>query len=166
MYCNKCGNKLEDDMKFCNKCGNSVVTNNVENVSYNKDIKIEENKKKITWKKVFVISLATTIILLIFSPFADNRFFSYLFAISAGITALLFYFIPTFVATEKKHRNEGAIGVLNFFVGWTFIGWVVCLVWALSSQKPLEVSNTNYSTTNKYDDLNKLQELKESGAIT
>lgn len=24
MFCNKCGNKLEDDMKFCNKCGNKV----------------------------------------------------------------------------------------------------------------------------------------------
>jgi hypothetical protein len=26
------------------------------------------------------------------------------------------------------------IAVLNFFTGWTFIGWVIALVWAL---KPL-----------------------------
>ena len=24
MFCNKCGNKLEDNQKFCNKCGNQI----------------------------------------------------------------------------------------------------------------------------------------------
>lgn len=170
MYCNKCGNKLEDGMKFCNKCGNKIGENKAENnkvegTIYNKNIKVEREEKKVTWKRVFVISLIVTVLIAILASITNGAFAG-LLGISAAITILLFYFIPTFVAAEKKHRNEGAIGILNFFVGWTFIGWVICLVWALSNQKPIEVSNTNNITNNKYDDLRKLQELKENGIIT
>ena len=47
-----------------------------------------------------------------------------------GIILLMIaiYFIPTMVASNKK--NVLAIFMLNFFLGWTFIGWVVALVWA------------------------------------
>lgn len=52
----------------------------------------------------------------------------------AGLVMLFFlvllYFVPSFVAWARHHRNEGAIGVLNLFLGWTFVGWVVALVWA------------------------------------
>lgn len=40
----------------------------------------------------------------------------------------VFYFIPSFVAHNKK--NSTAIFLLNLFLGWTFLGWVVALVWA------------------------------------
>lgn len=40
------------------------------------------------------------------------------------------YFIPALVAKVKKHDNYSAILVLNLFLGWTFFGWVVALVWA------------------------------------
>nr|WP_320118036.1 superinfection immunity protein [uncultured Marinifilum sp.] len=40
------------------------------------------------------------------------------------------YFIPTFVGWNKKNVN--AIILLNIFLGWTFIGWVVALVWAVT----------------------------------
>lgn len=38
------------------------------------------------------------------------------------------YFIPSVVGRNKKNAN--AILMLNLFLGWTFIGWVVALVWA------------------------------------
>ena len=44
--------------------------------------------------------------------------------------ALVIYFIPTIVAWNRGHQNTMAIGVANLFLGWTFLGWVVCLVWA------------------------------------
>ena len=47
---------------------------------------------------------------------------------------LIFYFLPTFVAARRDHRNAGAIAALNFFLGWTFIGWVIALVWALTNE--------------------------------
>jgi hypothetical protein len=41
----------------------------------------------------------------------------------------MLYFIPTWIAWKK--RNLAAIFALNLLLGWTFIGWVVALVWAL-----------------------------------
>jgi hypothetical protein len=44
------------------------------------------------------------------------------------------YFIPTIVAALRQKTNILAIFVLNFFLGWSVIGWVVALVWAMSTQ--------------------------------
>ncbi len=44
------------------------------------------------------------------------------------IVAGFFYFIPTIVGWNK--RNASAIFMLNLFLGWSLIGWVVALVWA------------------------------------
>lgn len=43
------------------------------------------------------------------------------------------YFLPTFVAHRRNHHQFGTILVLNIFLGWTFIGWVVCLAMSLSA---------------------------------
>lgn len=45
-----------------------------------------------------------------------------------GILLLVIYLIPSIVAHGKK--NWMAIIILNILLGWTFIGWVVALVWA------------------------------------
>jgi hypothetical protein len=41
---------------------------------------------------------------------------------------LFIYFLPTIFGWQKK--NHVAILMLNLFLGWTFIGWVIALVWA------------------------------------
>jgi len=43
------------------------------------------------------------------------------------------YMIPTFVASARKHPQTVAIGALNFLAGWTFIGWVIAIVWAFTN---------------------------------
>lgn len=43
------------------------------------------------------------------------------------------YFIPSFVAGFRSHHNAGAIVALNVLLGWTLIGWVAALVWALTA---------------------------------
>jgi len=45
---------------------------------------------------------------------------------------LAIYFIPTWVAYSNKKKNAEAISILNFLLGWTFIGWVIALVWAVT----------------------------------
>jgi len=47
--------------------------------------------------------------------------------------ALALYFLPSIIAGVRDHRNGASIAVLNLFLGWTFIGWVVALVWSLSA---------------------------------
>ena len=41
------------------------------------------------------------------------------------------YFLPAMIAWTNSRRNTSAIFALNIFLGWTLIGWVVALVWAL-----------------------------------
>lgn len=43
---------------------------------------------------------------------------------------LVIYFLPSLVSVNRKRENTGAIIALNLFAGWTFIGWIVALVWA------------------------------------
>jgi len=55
---------------------------------------------------------------------------------SVLITLLsLFYFLPFAIAFNKKRANTGAIFALNLFLGWSLIGWVVSLVWALKEEQ-------------------------------
>ena len=48
------------------------------------------------------------------------------------LTLLVLFFIPTIIAIA---RGASPIGVflLNFFLGWTIIGWILALVWALAA---------------------------------
>ncbi len=50
------------------------------------------------------------------------------FLILAGIAI---YFIPTIIAFVRGRINKGAILCMNLFLGWSFIGWVVALIWAV-----------------------------------
>ena len=49
------------------------------------------------------------------------------------IAVLAVYFLPTIVAGWRNHPNGGSIFLLNLLLGWTFIGWVVSLVWSASA---------------------------------
>jgi len=46
------------------------------------------------------------------------------------------YFTPLMVAIVRKKSNVVAIGILNLCLGWSFVGWVVSLVWAFSKDQP------------------------------
>lgn len=51
------------------------------------------------------------------------------------VIGLFFYFLPTLIASRRSHHQLGAIIVVNLFFGWTFIGWVICLAWAVSATR-------------------------------
>ena len=50
--------------------------------------------------------------------------------------ASVLYFLPSVIAARRHHHNAGAIVVLNLFLGWTFLGWVLALVWSVSAKRP------------------------------
>ena len=54
-------------------------------------------------------------------PFLFGPFFGFGF---------LIYFLPTIVALVRHKRNVVSILLLNLFLGWTLIGWIIALVWA------------------------------------
>lgn len=43
------------------------------------------------------------------------------------------YLLPTIVAYTRKVPNTGSVFVINLFLGWTLIGWVVALAMAARS---------------------------------
>ncbi len=57
----------------------------------------------------------------------------------ASVVGLVFYFVPTIIALMREHQSGCAIGVVNLLFGWSFVGWVVSLVWALTSAQPTVV---------------------------
>jgi hypothetical protein len=61
---------------------------------------------------------------------------------------LVIWLIPALVASIRHHHNLGAIWCLTIFLGWTFIGWVIALVWAFTNapvqSSPIVVSNNTF----------------------
>jgi len=49
------------------------------------------------------------------------------------IVLLVLYLIPSYIAWFRNAEHKTAILFINFFLGWTFIIWFVCLVWAFLS---------------------------------
>lgn len=64
---------------------------------------------------------------------------SLIVAESAGSTwtlvfvVLVIYFVPTIVGRSRGVPNLGSVFVINLFLGWTLIGWVVALAMASRS---------------------------------
>jgi ABC-type sugar transport system permease subunit len=48
--------------------------------------------------------------------------------------SIVFYFLPSIIGYNK--RNASAIFLLNLFLGWTLVGWVVALVWSVTYDPP------------------------------
>ena len=61
----------------------------------------------------------------------------HIFALFGVLVGLAFgvglLFLPTVIAKSRNHPNTLAIFLVNLFLGWTFIGWVVSLVWACTT---------------------------------
>jgi hypothetical protein len=53
------------------------------------------------------------------------------------------YFIPAIVAWVRHVPNAGSVTVINFFLGWTLVGYVVALAMACRSQPVAVVVNQN-----------------------
>jgi T4 superinfection immunity protein len=45
---------------------------------------------------------------------------------------LIAYFTPLVIAVLRKHRFTTAIGLINFLLGWTVVGWLAAIVWAVN----------------------------------
>ena len=50
------------------------------------------------------------------------------------ILMVLLYFLPTILAIVR-HPTHDPFGIflVNFFLGWTVIGWWVAFIWALAA---------------------------------
>lgn len=54
----------------------------------------------------------------------------------AGLVLLVLYFWPTVLAYRRGHRNLVGVFTVNLCLGWTWLGWVGALVWAIYQERP------------------------------
>lgn len=53
-----------------------------------------------------------------------------------GIAVLIgAYFLPTFIAVAMRTRDRGLIFFVNLIAGWSGLGWLGCLFWAVAGAK-------------------------------
>jgi hypothetical protein len=64
---------------------------------------------------------------------SDGEHIIGLLLVLAVISAV--YSAPSLIARHRDHPQRMAIGVLNLFLGWTFVGWVIALVWPFTTNK-------------------------------
>ncbi len=49
------------------------------------------------------------------------------------------YWLPTIIAVVRHTHSALGVAMVNFFTGWTVIGWIVALVWALAASPAQQV---------------------------
>lgn len=91
------------------------------------------------------LRLAALILLALFTyamgtiPANERNAIGSTFAPLFFVVAPILYFLPTIEAGLRQHRSLTSIGLVNLFLGWTLIGWVVAIAWACAgSDKGLE----------------------------
>lgn len=47
------------------------------------------------------------------------------------IAVLVFYFLPTIIAIARGAQSALPIALLNIIGGWTLVGWLAAMVWAV-----------------------------------
>ena len=80
---------------------------------------------------VYVILLITYIYVTFDTPVRLPFYGPQVFVFIAVLTVIgtPLYLLPAIIGRQK--RNARALFVLNLFLGWTFLGWMGALIWAL-----------------------------------
>jgi hypothetical protein len=77
----------------------------------------------------------------IISGVSEAHLESWIWGMIAIVAVIGLYLGPALIALIRFHQNSASIFVVNFVLGWTFLGWVAALVWAV-----MPVNNPSAST--------------------
>ena len=81
------------------------------------------------------------------------------FGATVIILFLIIYFLPSIIAFFGNKSNTLAIVMLNLFLGWSFIGWVVALIWAVSKDKEQQQDQQKPNKVHAITDLVKVSDF-------
>jgi len=62
--------------------------------------------------------------------------------------SILVYFLPGLIASRRNHKNMIPVFLLNLFFGWTFLGWIIALIWSFSANTSKPKSSDNEAGEN------------------
>jgi hypothetical protein len=68
--------------------------------------------------------------------------FSAVFLIVSLMIGIALYVLPSVIASKRNHPQFTTIILLNILCGWTFVVWVVCMVWACMGPVQVQVAQT------------------------
>lgn len=57
----------------------------------------------------------------------------YLWLVSTFLATL--YLLPAIIGVNRNHKHKLLIVILNTLLGWTGVGWLICLIWSLTTDK-------------------------------
>lgn len=89
------------------------------------------------------------------------------FSIISLLFILLLYFLPTIIGLGRKHKRVISIFFMNLLFGWTLIGFILILIWSLSSEKePYTINIINEVSGNRNEEkIRQLKQLRDSNVI-
>ena len=126
--CSDCKTNNPAKLKFCGNCGSRLVKGkSVERTPVRPRAKVEETT---TYPTVNTSDDDGTIR-----------------GILGGLFCLTLYFIPFGVALFRNKHNKLAIFVLNLLLGWTFLGWVLALIWATTARRETDSPGYRYMSS-------------------
>jgi hypothetical protein len=72
-------------------------------------------------------------------PYTDQRTGNTVEVVFGWVIAVLTlgYMLPWAIAATRGKSNSLAVALVDFFVGWTLIGWIAALVMACQAHQPL-----------------------------
>ncbi len=85
----------------------------------------------------------------------------FIFAVVAAV-----YLIPLIIAYKRDHEYVALIALINIFFGWTAIGWVGTLIWAIVGTTKGDIKESSAPRMDVADEIKKLNDLKNDGALT
>ena len=94
--------------------------------------------------------------------------------VAFGVAVFIAYFLPSFIADYRDCQAKWAIIIVNVLFGFTLVGWVGALVWALvgktrerqAMESAALASAVKTGSTSTADELEKLVALRDRGVIS
>ena len=63
-----------------------------------------------------------------------------LYLTGALLAAVALYLLPALIADDRKRADTLALALFNFAFGWTVLGWVIAMRWALQPVAQADVA--------------------------
>ncbi len=144
--CPFCGGEIYENAQKCKHCGKWLNEQKQVCPYCMKEIPLKAKKcsfcgSSVKRKKSQLVKFANILLnfLIIFTcvivELASNGGGAGFALVFILLIANAIYLLPTYIADGKMHKQTNFIFLVNFLLGFTFIGWIAALIWALSDDE-------------------------------
>lgn len=131
IYCPKCEAANPEEAAACSMCGHWFIDRADDRVHRRRTS--TRPAKPISRVSIVVFGiLGGQLFAAIGGVFLDSLVLT---VIGVLVSVVTFVFIPAFVASSRNHPNTLAIVFVCLLFGWTFLGWGIALIWAMTTTR-------------------------------